>query len=42
MGGTGLGLSIVRHVIEQMSGTIKVDSQLGVGSEFVITLPALD
>jgi two-component system phosphate regulon sensor histidine kinase PhoR len=42
MGGTGLGLSIVRHVIEQMSGTIKVDSQLGVGSEFIITLPALD
>jgi len=41
MGGTGLGLSIVRHVIEQMNGSIKVYSQLGVGSEFIITIPAL-
>jgi two-component system phosphate regulon sensor histidine kinase PhoR len=39
MGGTGLGLSIVRHVIEQMDGTIKVDSQLGEGSEFTLTIP---
>jgi two-component system, OmpR family, phosphate regulon sensor histidine kinase PhoR len=39
MGGTGLGLSIVRHVIEQMDGTIKVDSRLGEGSEFTLTIP---
>jgi two-component system phosphate regulon sensor histidine kinase PhoR len=41
MGGTGLGLSIVKHAIEQMNGTIKVESRLGEGSEFVITIPVV-
>jgi two-component system phosphate regulon sensor histidine kinase PhoR len=39
MGGTGLGLSIVRHVIEQMNGTVKVESRLGEGSTFTLTIP---
>jgi two-component system phosphate regulon sensor histidine kinase PhoR len=39
MGGTGLGLSIVRHVVEQMGGTIRVDSQLGRGSQFTLLIP---
>ena len=39
MGGTGLGLSIVRHVIEQMGGTVKVDSELGEGSRFTLLIP---
>jgi len=39
MGGTGLGLSIVKHVIEQMGGTVIVQSQVGQGSRFTLTVP---
>ena len=39
IGGTGLGLSIVRQAVEQMHGTVRVDSRLGKGSCFTITLP---
>ncbi len=37
--GTGLGMSIVKHLIEQMHGTIEVTSELGAGSTFVLTIP---
>jgi two-component system, sensor histidine kinase and response regulator len=37
--GTGLGLSIVHRIIEQHKGTIYVESELGKGSAFRITLP---
>ena len=40
VGGTGLGLSIVKHVVERMNGTVTVESQLGRGTAFVITVPA--
>ncbi len=40
MGGTGLGLSIVKHIVNLYNGDVKVNSQLGTGTEFIIRLPA--
>lgn len=37
--GTGLGLSIVKHIIDKHGGEIKVDSIVGSGTTFTITLP---
>ncbi|KQS33898.1 7TM diverse intracellular signaling domain-containing protein [Dyadobacter sp. Leaf189] len=37
--GTGLGLSIVFKIIEVHSGTIHVNTEVGEGTEFLITLP---
>ena len=37
--GTGLGLSIVYGIIERLGGTIEVDSEVGKGTEFTLTLP---
>ncbi len=40
--GTGLGLYIVRRFVEQLGGTIAVDSAVGRGSVFSIKLPGRD
>ncbi len=38
--GAGLGLAITRRLIEAHGGTIKAESQLGVGTTMVVRLPA--
>jgi len=38
-GGTGLGLAITKHFSEMLGGRITVESEVGVGSIFTMTLP---
>lgn len=37
--GSGLGLSLVKKTAEMLGGKVRVDSELGVGSLFTVTLP---
>lgn len=36
--GTGLGMAITKNIVELMNGSIQVTSELGVGTEFVVSL----
>ena len=39
LGGTGLGLAIVKHIVTRHRGALTIESKLGEGSTFTITLP---
>jgi signal transduction histidine kinase len=38
---TGLGLSFVKEIVEKHGGKVRVDSKVGIGSRFSLTLPRL-
>jgi signal transduction histidine kinase len=37
--GSGLGLYIVKETLEKIQGDIRVQSEVGKGTEFIVTLP---
>lgn len=39
LGGTGLGLAIVKHIINRHRGRLRVESEMGQGTQFTVVLP---
>ena len=39
VGGTGLGLAITKHIVNSLKGSITVESELNIGSKFIVTIP---
>ncbi|HYC05348.1 MAG TPA: phosphate regulon sensor histidine kinase PhoR [Azospirillaceae bacterium] len=39
LGGTGLGLAIVKHIVNRHRGRLSIESEVGRGSTFTVTLP---
>ncbi len=40
--GTGLGLTIVKHFVNMHKGRIKVESEIGQGTKFIVSFPKID
>ncbi len=40
--GTGIGLNLTHKLVEMLGGTIDVQSEKGIGTKFIITLPEVD
>ncbi len=40
--GAGLGLYLVKQIVEKHNGTIRVDSQVGEGTNVIVTLPVIE
>lgn len=40
-GGSGLGLAITKNIIDMMNGDITVESEKGVGTTFIVTVPLM-
>lgn len=40
--GTGIGLAVCKKIVERYNGTIAIESQLGIGTTFTITLPIVN
>ncbi|MCX8509025.1 MAG: ATP-binding protein, partial [Rhodobacteraceae bacterium] len=38
-GGTGLGLAIVKHIVNRHRGRLRIESEPGKGSKFIVILP---
>jgi two-component system, OmpR family, phosphate regulon sensor histidine kinase PhoR len=41
-GGTGLGLAIVKHIVARHAGRLNIDSKIGEGATFAVTLPLFE
>jgi signal transduction histidine kinase len=40
--GTGIGLAMVQQIAQAMDGEIRLESEVGVGSTFILELPLVD